>query len=246
MSVRDLIINGRKFVTSNSPTILTATSVVGVAATAFFAGKGSFEAADLIREKETEEDKQLTGRDKFIKRAKLVWPCYIPAVVSGAATVVAIVGGSHIQSRRASAAATAFTITEAAFSEYREKVAQQFGDRKEKDIRTQIAQDHINKGNIVIVGGKGSVLCCERLTMRYFMSDMETLRKAQNRINHLQNHEYYVTMDQFYDELDLAHTTESNKLGWDSSKLMELEFSTILSPDGVPCIAFEYNYTKII
>ncbi len=73
---------------------------------------------------------------------------------------------------------------------------------------------------------------------------METLRKAQNDVNARVVNDMYVTLDEFYDIVGLSHTSNSNNLGWDSTKLMELLFSTVLGEGGEPCLAFEYNYTK--
>jgi hypothetical protein len=55
-----------------------------------------------------------------------------------------------------------------------------------------------------------------------------------------------VNLDEFYECIGLPYTSQSNTYGWDSNKLMELEFSTTLTNDGVPCLAFEYSYLKPI
>jgi hypothetical protein len=88
------------------------------------------------------------------------------------------------------------------------------------------------------------VLCCELYTRRYFKSDMEALRKAQNDINSKIIHELYVTLDELYNLLGLTSTSVSGNLGWDSDKMLELQFSTVLTENGEPCLAFEYNYLK--
>jgi hypothetical protein len=89
-------------------------------------------------------------------------------------------------------------------------------------------------------------MCCELYTRRYFMCDMEQLRKAQNDINAQIVNDLYVTLDEFYDKISIMPTAHSSELGWDSDRLMELEFSTVLSEDGRPCLAFDYNYIKPI
>ncbi len=247
MKPSELFANTVKTLKSNSPEILTALSVSGVVTTSYLVAKASFRASDVIR-----VDESVGGALRIEKplkeRTKLVWKLYIPAGISGALTVGCIIGASKANGRRTTAAVTAYSLTERAFSEYKEKVVEQVGKTKEQSIRDEIVQDCVTKNpqgsREVIVVGTGHVLCCELFTNRYFRSDMETLRKAQNDINaRIINHPY-VTLEEFYDHVGLSYTSNSSNLGWDSDKLMDLVFSTVLGEGGEPCLAFEYNYTK--
>lgn len=73
---------------------------------------------------------------------------------------------------------------------------------------------------------------------------MESLRKAENKLNSRLNREMYARLSDFYSLVGLPYTSNSEEIGWDSDKLLELRFTTVLSDDGRPCIAFDYNYTK--
>jgi len=229
-----------KILKSNSPEILTALSVSGVISTSYLTGKASFNAA---RQLETELP-DLTTKEK----AKLIWRHYIPAGISGTLTIGCIIGATKVSGRRTVAAVTAYSLSERAFAEYKEKVVEELGKGKEKKIRDDMVQEQVTKtqpgSKEVIIAGTGHILCCELFTHRYFRSDMETLRKAQNDINARVVNDLYVTIDEFYDLIGLPYTSHSNSLGWDSDKLMELEFSTVLAEGGEPCLAFDYNYTK--
>lgn len=232
----------------NSPEILIGVGVSGVATTAYLAGKAGHRARPIIDEYEEHNGEGETPVQKFAERTKLVWKFYIPAGISGAITIAAIVGASKASGRRTAAAITAYSLTERAFSEYREKVIEQLGAGKEQRIRDEIAQDRVNRNpaesrEVVVLGG-GHVLCCELYTNRYFRSDMETLRKTQNDLNEKIINQLYVPLDEFYDLIGLRHTSVSSNIGWNSDKLMELQFSTVISGDGEPCLAFDYNYTK--
>ncbi len=240
MTLSELFTKTTKTLKSNSPEILTALGVSGVVTTSYLTAKASFEAAGHL----SEESPHLT----FKERAKMVWKCYIPAGVSGALTIGCIIGASKTHGSRTTAAVTAYSLTEKAFSEYREKVVEQVGKGKEQTIRDEIAQDHVTNNPTtsreVIIAGTGTVLCCELFTNRYFRSDMEALRKAQNDINSRVMNDLYVTLDEFYDLVGLPYTSISSGVGWDLDKLMELKFTTVLSENGEPCLAFDYNYTK--
>ena len=114
-------------------------------------------------------------------------------------------------------------------------------------IRDEIAQDRVTKSppTEVIITDRGDVLCCELYTGRYFRSEMETLRKAQNDINHeMISGSPYATLADFYYIVGLPVTSVSQNVGWDVDRIMELKFSTVLSDDDKPCLAFEYNYIQ--
>src|SRR5580765_5183693 len=237
-----------KLLKSNSPEILTALGVAGVVTTSDLSGKASYKAAKMIREQERTENPIKDPKERLKKRTKLVWKLYIPTAVSGGTTIVCIIWASKASNHRTAAAVSAYAVTQQAFSEYREKVIEQLNENKERKIRDERAQDIVSNNpsgsREVIITGKGQNLCCELLTRRYFRSDMETLRKAQNDTNAMIVNNYYVTLSEFYDFIDLPYTSVSSKIGWDSDKLMELIFTTTLSEDGEPCLAFDYNYTK--
>lgn len=247
MNIPLLLDKTLKALKSNSPEILTALGVSGVVTTSYLTSKAAFAAAEVIRKHEEIHGTMQDPKERFKDRTKQVWRLYIPASISGAVTIGCIVGASRTNSKRATAAFTAYSVTERAFNEYREKVAEQIGKGKEQKIRDEVAQDEVNKHPLtreVILAGSGEVLCYELFTGRYLKSDMESLRKAENRINSLINSTRYVTLDEFYDLIGLDHTSVSNVIGWDSDKLLELKFSAVLGRNNEPCIAFDYNYIK--
>lgn len=233
---------------SNSPEILTGMGVTGVITTSYFTSKAAVQAHEMIRLEESVSGTHGDRRERLKERTKLVWKCYIPPVVCGAVTIGCIIGASKSNARRTAAAVTAYSVTEKAFSEYKEKVIEEVGKNKEQKIHDEVVRDRVENNppgsSEVIVIGNGQVLCCELYTHRYFKSDMEALRKAQNDINAQIVNGLYVTLDEFYDLVGLSHTSSSNELGWDSDRLMELRFTTVLAEGGEPCLAFEYNYVK--
>ena len=246
MNLSNVFINVSKVLKSNSPQILTAIGVTGVVSTAYLASKATIEATDIIRANEAVEGTHSDRKERIKERTKHVWKLYIPAVVSGGATIACVVCASRVGARRTAAAVATYSLTERAFSEYKEKVVEQIGEGKEKKLRDEIVKDRMknNPETNVIVTGDGEVKCCELYTGRYFKSDMETLKRSENRINYIAMHERYATLDDFYDLVGLGGTCVSGETGWDADKLMELEYTTVLSENGEPCLAFTYNYVK--
>ena len=239
----------RKAIHDNSPTILTAFGVVGTISTALLTGRASYTAAQVVMHKEADlkrEQDPLTFKEK----ATLVWTLYIPAGVSGVITVASIVTASQVSANRTAAIATAYSVSEKAFAGYKEKVVEQLGERKEQKVRDEIVQEQVAQkppsgSQLVIIDGS-KMLCFESYTGRYFHSDVETIKKAQNEINSTVINELYASLSDLYYLLGLPKTSESDNLGWNSDKLLEIEFTSVLSEEDKPCLALTYNYIKPI
>lgn len=235
-------------VKQHSPLILSVAAGVGTFTTAYLAAKASFRAAKVIDRYEELEGISDNRKEQIKDRIKVTWKLYIPTAISASATIVCIAGSNRVGARKLLASQAALSMTQQLYSDYREKVIEQFGDKKEELVRAAVAEDRV-KGNPppsqeVLVTGPGNVLCCEMFTGRYFTSDMETLRRAQNDLNKKVLSQDYATMDDFYYLIGLKPTSYSGNIGWSSSRQMDLEFTTVLTEDGRPCLAFDYNYTK--
>lgn len=227
-----------KLTIDNSPAILTALGVTGTLTTAYLTGKATLRAADLI-------EHELPRNHEFKDEVKLVWKIYIPPATSAAFTICAIIGANRISNRRAAAIATAYSISERAFSEYKEKVIEKVGEKKERAFRDELAQDRVDANpptdNTVIITDNGDVLCYDQFTGRYFKSSMEALKRAENEINHQIIHDGYASVSDLYYILGLPITAFSDEVGWNQDRMLEIVYSTTLSPDNKPCIAIDFD-----
>lgn len=75
---------------------------------------------------------------------------------------------------------------------------------------------------------------------------METLRRAENRVNQRLFAELYCTVTEFYWEVGLPVTSQSSEVGWEAGKPLKLQFASVITDDGRPCLTFEYNYAKLL
>jgi Family of unknown function (DUF6353) len=230
-----------------SPLIFTSAAVIGVLTTAYLTGKATVKADKAVRL--SDYNRHPGGPAEFPKDRrkrifKLTWKYYIPPAISATLTTACIVTNTKVGHNRAAAAQAAFALTERAYTEYREKVVEEFGKDKDEKIRAEVARDHVRANPPMIMSGPGNVLCCEMFTGRYFTSDMESLRKAVNDLNARIIQQDSCSMDDFYYLVGLQRTQYSADVGWTADKMLELLFSTILTDDGRPCLAFEYNYHK--
>lgn len=236
-----------KFAVDKSPTILTAAGVVGVVSTAVMTGKSSYKAAQYLAD---EPPFHVMSRDEKKAAVKRVYPLFIAPVIVGGMTISCIIFANHIGVRRATALAAAYSVTEKAFEKYREKIVEEIGESKEVGVRDAIAQERVTatpvgKSEVIITGG-GEVLCFDTYTGRYFHSSMETLKQAQNNLNYRLLHDFSASLNDFYDLIGLDQVSSGDDVGWNSDRLMELEFSTTISEDQRPCIAITFHVTPTL
>lgn len=240
-----------KFTVDNSPLILTGFGAAGVITTAVLTGKATIKAYELVQDTPSDVLPYADDLGNISKTdvVKLVWPLYIPPVCSGVLAVTCIICANRIGTRRAAAMAAAYTVSEKAFEEYREKIVEKLGANKERQARDEVAQDRVNANPVgrteVIVTGGGNVLCYDMYTGRYFQSDMETIKQAQNNLNHHILNNVYASLNDFYDMIGLSRIKTGDEIGWNSDKLMEIYFSTTMSDDQKPCIAIDFSVEPV-
>lgn len=242
MKLSTIVRQAQKIVSDNSPAVLTGMAVSGTVLTGYLTYKGTLKAVETLDSEAINQHVDVT-LFKTSDKLKLTWRHYAPAVGTAAATCTCMVMATRISTSRTAAMVAAFTISERAYDQYKDKVVEQLGENKHVKVRDAVAQDQVSAapGGSLVVVGDGDVLCFDRWSGRYFQSNMEALNKAANRINHEIIHGTYASLSQFYDEIGLEHITTSDELGWDSNNLLELEFSTVLYKEKTPCIAIGFN-----
>jgi hypothetical protein len=242
------------FLLENSPTILTGIVVGGTASTLVLAVEGGrramrIENAEMAqREKDAmvegngEMPEDLTLREVL----ELTWKCYVPAAVMGGLTITSAIMANTINQRRNAALAGLYSLAETGLKEYREKVIETLGEKKEAKIREEMLQDKMTKDPVtnkeIIITGNGETLCYDTLSGRYFKGNLENIRRIQNDFNMHLHHEMYRTLNELYDDLGLEHTELGNNLGWSTDHaLLNIDFSAKLTNDGQPCIVLEFR-----
>lgn len=252
MNLSGVVRNVQKTMGKHAPQILTGVGIAGMLTTVVLAVRSTPKALNLMDEKKKELN---TDKLTPVETVKATWKCYAPAVVTGIASTACIIGGVSIGARRTAALATAYKISETALHEYKDKVVETIGEKKEKVISEKVAQDKIDKDPVVkkqiIMTGGGDVLCYDPLSGRYFMSSMEKIREAKNSVNELLIAEMYASLNDFYDCIGLGHTKLGEDLGWNiDSGTLQIDFDTALTDkeakqqginDGTPCLVLDYN-----
>ena len=172
----------------HSPEILTGIGIAGMVTTTILAVRATPKALLLIQEAE-EVKHQNTDASALtpVETIKAAWLCYVPAAVTGVLSMTCLIGASSVNLRRNAALATAYTLSESALKEYREKVVETIGEKKEQAVQDAVAKERISKSPVtnqeVIITEKGNTLCYDVISGRYFKSDIEKLKRAANDLS---------------------------------------------------------------
>ena len=236
---------GRK-ISDNSPVILTSMAVGGVVSTAYFTATATAKSVHRLYA-EGAYDEEVWEEQTFLDRAKIVWPNYIPPVVIGATTIGCVISGHGVHTRRQAALMGLYSVTDAAFSEYRDKVVEVIGEKEEQKVRDDIAQDQVQTHgpSEVIMVGSGDHLCYDSFTARYFQSSVEDIRRAENKINAQIINDGYASQNDFYREIGLSPTAFGDEIGWRVEHMLELNFTSTLTDTGKPALSVNYRAEPI-
>ena len=251
--------NVQSSIAKHSPEILTGIGIAGMITSTVFAVKATPRAIKLCDElkRERMNSEQYEEPTKF-EYVKACWKCYIPTAVTGATSIACLIGANSVHARRSAALATAYKISETAFTEYKDKVIETIGEKKEKTIRERIDKERIEKNpvsnNQIVITDKGTTLCYDPISGRYFKSDIERIKKTQNELNKrmLEDMFGYIALNEFYDEIGLENISIGEDLGWNVNRgLIDIDFTSQIADNGEPSIVLEYrvapryDYSKV-
>lgn len=228
----------------HAPEILTGIGVAGMVTTTILAVKATPKACLLVNDRKDELEVEKLPATELVKTT---WKCYIPAAVTCGASIACLVGASSVNFKRNAALATAYKLSEAALSEYKDAVIETIGEKKEQAVRDKVAEERLKKNPVskseVIVTGNGTTLCYDPVGNSYFKSNIQQIESAKNKLNARMLSENYVSLNDFYDELGIGPTKLGEDLGWDIYKdgLIDIAFSSQLAEDGTPCLVMDYS-----
>lgn len=245
MNVRAILKAAEVGLRKNSPQILVAVGIIGTAASIFLMADARPKALEIIDREERKKGSGLTKKEV----AKATWKCYIPVALAWTTSAACIASGVNISLRRQAAIGAAYVVSEAARINYRDKVVDVVGKKKEEEIRDAIAKDTLAnrpllEGTQVYDTGLGKTLCFDAWCGRYCLCDIEAIRRAANTIWSQILSDGSASLNDFYYEIKLPASRSGDILGWDTRcDKFDLYFSSQLAgEDNTPCLVFDFAH----
>lgn len=155
-------VNGK--VQKYSPEILAGVGVVGVVASTVMACKATMKLDEILNDSRETREKIVDVKDNpeytevyspedakkdltinYTQTAVKIAKLYAPAVMLGSASLGCLLASNGILRKRNAALSAAYVTVDKSFKEYRNRVAERFGNEVEKEIRYNIKAEEIEK-----------------------------------------------------------------------------------------------------
>lgn len=245
MNIKNLCNDIKGAASKHSPEILIGVGIAGMFSSVVMAVKATPKVYSTIeKEKEIrrlECEPELTKLDIV----KMSWKPYLPATIMFGCSTACIIGANSVNAKRNAVLTAACHVSERALAEYRDKVVEVIGEEKEKEIRDKVSKSRMEKDpvtNNTVILAKGETLCYDTISGRYFNSDVDKIKKAENELNHILITGDYCSLNEFYDMLDIPATEMGSAVGWNvKDGLVEIYFSAQIADNGQPCVVMNFD-----
>lgn len=256
--VTKFIKNVKTGMKKRSPEILTGIGIAGMVTTTVLAVRATPKALRLIDDEKKDIFNHLNQEDipgnnvdytdmslKPIEVLKVAWKPYIPAAITGVASITCLIGASSVNAKHNAALVTAYQLSTTALNEYKAKVVETIGEKKEAKVREELDKDHLKNdpvsGKEIFITSTGNVRFYDAMASRRFTSDIDSLRKIENNLNKRMRDEVYISLNDLYREIGLDEIPVGDELGWDIDKgYINMTFTPLIDDDGTPCIVMDY------
>lgn len=228
----------KHFIKRFSPTILTILGAVGVVATAVLSAKATPEAEMRINERLCDEP-GLFPTLTPLEKVKTVWPCYIPAAITGLGSIACIFGANGLSKKSQASIASAYMLLEQASKEYQKKTKELCGVEMHRKIKSTI----VSEKPCPYKPSTETLIFYEENYGEFFERTYDEVRDAEYQLNRLFALNGEATLNDFYDLLSLKRIPSGDSVGWsqDSGFIfydhpwIEFEHEVITMDDGMEC-----------
>ena len=173
------------------------------------------------------------------------WLCYLPSAILMTMSIGCFLAAFKITNCRAAAISSAYAIGQRALDEYQHEVLNILTKDQKKELQHNLnekalAQTEVPNDSKLIIFGKGDILVFDELSGRYFLSDKETIRTAVNDFNQQIIWGSTQDLNDWYRILGLDDILIGEILGWNSDRMMDISFESMVAPNGEPCLMLNY------
>lgn len=256
VNFKSLLSSAQKAASKNAPAIFATLGVVSCGVAIVQAYKAGPKVDRLINQRKAELSIDESEKLPVGEIVKTTWKEVLPIAIEFGTGAAFIFGSHHISNSRNAALMTAYKLSETALVEYKNKVVETLGEKKNKEIEDSIAQDRVTKlppvETEIINTGKGNTLIKEPITGRYLRSNPEYVKKLRNDLNYRMGcgSEMYVEFDEFLYPLGIKDADVGRMLGWSQFITGPIDFrysSTVAEIGGMeePCLVITYSVEPV-
>ena len=250
----------QKLAVKNSPAILIGLGIASMATCVYLSVKATPKSTEVWVAKEYEVDEavyyhadtegyRLKDQVSTAEYAKILFkdftPIWGPVALAAITSIGLFVAANRIQTKRQEMLVVAYTLGEKALTTYQRKVIDTVGNKKHLEVIDKIAEDEMvanpYSADDVINTTYGDHRFYDEWSGRYFLSDINKVRKAENEIIKRLSTEMCLTVNDYYYELGLPPTKSGAIVGWDVNDIMlDVKYSPIFDSEEHPCTSLSY------
>ena len=220
----------RLFAKNNSSSILTGFAITGVVTTGIFAGKASIKAEYVLADIRKDDPVKYREMDRK-EKLKTVAPIFMPAFISGIATIFCICATHSIDTQKQVALMSAYSLSEHAMKSMEDTLS----DKKLKQVKETIFEEDVKKNppreESLHNTGKGKTKFRDGISGGDFIADIEYVKSVFNKYNKILNDGGIVYVNDIRWDFKLPQTEMGSMFGWDCGQLDEMLTSVILERD---------------
>lgn len=248
--ISGVIVGAKKGLVKRSPELMLGIGIGAAFAAVVTAVTATPKALKAIDEKKREKhsDTNLTVKETI----QTTWKYYIPTAVLFTSSVILLISGHHIASKRTAAIAAAASVTETALRQYKDAIAETVAPEVKEKIEDVVSTKQMQRApdprdaKTIILNPEGT-LFYEPITGSLFKSDRETIRAAANDLKHDMLCDGYggtASLGDLFEKLNVNLQAEvAESLGWNISGtcLDDISFSAQIAQNGEPCLVLKYD-----
>lgn len=212
----------------HAPTLLASASIVGMVSTVILAVKATPKAVEYIKNDSiVNHDGDPYGYSK-IEAVKSTWTLYIPATLTGVATLACIIGANLTSRQQQAQLISAYSLLNQYCTRYKNAAIEVYGEDADRKIKAQMAKDTYlyDKCNNAYLynpdlDSSDKVLFCDNYSMRYFLTTLASVINAQYHLNRNLMLRGEVSINEFYEFLGIDKIDGGDDIGWNICELYE-------------------------
>lgn len=238
----------------HTSTILTCIGGIGVIATSIMSVKVTPKALLLLNKAEEEKGECLT---KF-ETVKVAGSVYIPAIVTGAASMICIFGANALNKGQQASLASAYALIDTSYKSYKGKLKELYGEEAHEKIVDSIA---VEKAKDTYIHSECLCTSCglsieersgdtklfyDEYANRYFETTIEQVISAEYHLNRNFVIGGTAVLNDFYGFLGLELTDYGSTVGWsvydDGMFWIDFNHRKVVMDDGLECYIIEMPF----
>lgn len=226
---------------NGSPIALTVVGLIGVIGTAITASRATLKYKEYLDTREQKEDLKEDIKEKAIEAVKIYWPAATICV----GTLLSCGGASYLSNKKIAGLSAGYAMIAKGYNDFQKEIESVVGKDPITYSKQQIAKNEYCRNKEAFIYPENDKLTYyEEFRGEFFEVDKATVIEAAYSINRLMASQGFVSLNNYYEFLNLSPIDIGDDLGWSYSvgadfygySWVDVEYSEFELEDGLNAI----------